>query len=399
MTEPTTVDTGTGYGRKNTLLRRPADRGRRPEDVAVTWTDAMVISHTLATPDIAVIDLAPADNTEFPAYTAGAHIDVRIDSGMVRQYSLCGPPQTRHYRLAVLNEPNSRGGSRAMHALKVGDRLQISTPRNRFPLVPARRHLLFAGGIGITPLIAMLRHLGTEGGEYQLHYCARSRTRAAFLRELADSPHVTLHLDDGDPDQMLDIARDLGDPQPDTAVYVCGPGGFMDHVWAKPKHSAGHHTFCTRNGSATTSPSPNQPQPAPAASPYASPPPAPNTTSPTDKTCSTFYSTTESTHPTPANKASAGNALCGYSQATPTTATTSSPTTNTPRACSPPARPDHTQPPWNWTYDRGPHVPTGRSRRRCHDGRPESRKIKPAGGHNAESQISGRGTIGNHARR
>ncbi|MGW2888037.1 PDR/VanB family oxidoreductase [Streptomyces griseoruber] len=197
------------------------------------WAEAVVVSHSPATPDIAVIDLAPADDAGFPAYTAGSHIDVLLDSGPVRQYSLCGPPEAGHYRLAVLNEPSSRGGSRAMHALRVGDRLRISAPRNRFPLVTARRHLLFAGGIGITPLLAMARQLEAEGGEYALHYCARSRTRAAFVAELAVNPRVIFHFDDGDPGQLLDVSRDLGDPRPDTAVYVCGPGGFMDHVLGK----------------------------------------------------------------------------------------------------------------------------------------------------------------------
>lgn len=199
----------------------------------MTWTESVVVSRSPATPDIAVIDLAPAAGTGFPAYTAGAHIDVLIDSGLVRQYTLCGPLERGRYRLAVLNEPSSRGGSRAMHALAVGDRLRISAPRNRFPLVAAQQHLLFAGGIGITPLLAMVRQLEHEGGEYVLHYCARSRARAAFAEELAGDPRVVFHFDDGDPVQLLDIARDLGDPRPDTAVYVCGPDGFMDYVLGK----------------------------------------------------------------------------------------------------------------------------------------------------------------------
>jgi vanillate O-demethylase ferredoxin subunit len=199
----------------------------------VAWTEAVVVSHSLATPDIAMIELAPVGGAEFPAYTAGAHVDVLLDSGLVRQYSLCGPPETGCYRLAVLNEPQSRGGSRVMHALQMGDRLRISLPRNRFPLVRVRRHQLFAGGIGITPLLSMVRQLEAESGDYTLHYCARSRARAAFVSELADNPRVTFHFDDEDPGQMLDASRDLGDPQPDTAVYVCGPAGFMDHVLGK----------------------------------------------------------------------------------------------------------------------------------------------------------------------
>jgi vanillate monooxygenase ferredoxin subunit len=195
--------------------------------------DAVVVSRTAATPSIAVFDLAPADGADFPAYTAGAHVDVLLDEGgLIRQYSLCGPPGSGRYRLAVLNDPNSRGGSRAMHALKAGDRVRISAPRNRFPLVAARRHLLFAGGIGITPLLAMARTLASEGGDYALHYCARSRTDAAFVPELADNPRVTFHFDDQDPD-LPDIARVLGTPTPGTAVYVCGPGGFMDYVLAR----------------------------------------------------------------------------------------------------------------------------------------------------------------------
>ncbi|MGY2126104.1 PDR/VanB family oxidoreductase [Nocardia gipuzkoensis] len=199
----------------------------------MTWTEAAVVAHSPATPDIAVIDLAPVAGDEFPAYSAGAHIDVLLGSGLVRQYSLCGPPERGRYRLAVLNAPSSRGGSRAMHALEVGHRIRISAPRNRFPLVAAQRHLLFAGGIGITPLLAMVRHLEHEGGDYALHYCARTRARTAFFDELAGNPRVTFHFDDGGSGQLLDIARDLGAPRPDTAVYVCGPDGFMDYVLGK----------------------------------------------------------------------------------------------------------------------------------------------------------------------
>src|SRR5690348_16516873 len=97
--------------------KRPTSSPRRPrpsapeEQTAVTWTEAVVVSRALATPDIAVIDLAPADGAEFPAWTAGAHIDVRLGGGLVRQYSLCGAPGSGRYRVAVLNEPESRGGS------------------------------------------------------------------------------------------------------------------------------------------------------------------------------------------------------------------------------------------------------------------------------------------------
>ncbi|MBT2493836.1 oxidoreductase [Streptomyces sp. ISL-96] len=172
------------------------------------------------------------DGTALPAYTPGAHVDVLLDeaSGLVRQYSLCGPLDGGRYRLAVLKALDSRGGSRAMHALRAGDRLRISAPRNRFGLATARRHLLFAGGIGITPLLAMACHLDAAGGDYTLHYCARSRTDAAFAPELADHPRVVLHFDNGDPSQLLDVGQALGAPDRHTAVYVCGPGGFMDHV-------------------------------------------------------------------------------------------------------------------------------------------------------------------------
>lgn len=199
----------------------------------MTWTVAVVRARTLATPDIVVLDLAPADGGAFPGYTAGAHIDVEAGPGLVRQYSLCGPPGSGCYRLAVLNVADSRGGSRAMHALAVGTRVRISAPRNHFPLVPARRHVLIAGGIGITPLLAMLMELERSGADHVLHYSARTRSRAAFLDELTANPRVSFHFDDADPAPLLDVARDLGDPTPETAVYVCGPDGFLDYVLGK----------------------------------------------------------------------------------------------------------------------------------------------------------------------
>lgn len=101
--------------------------------------------------------------------------------------------------------------------------LRISAPRNRFPLAPARRHLLFAGGIGITPLLAMARHLDAEGGDYTLHYCARSRTDAAFASGLADHPRVVLHFDDGDPGRLLDAQQALGTRNRTQPSTCAGP--------------------------------------------------------------------------------------------------------------------------------------------------------------------------------
>ncbi|MGW1711866.1 PDR/VanB family oxidoreductase [Streptomyces sp. NPDC002156] len=196
------------------------------------WTDVVVVARHDTTPRIAVFDLARADGDELWEYEPGAHIDVQVgEAGPVRQYSLCGPPGIRkQYRIAVLNEAASRGGSRAMHALAEGDTLRVAAPRNRFGLTSARRHLLLAGGIGITPLLSMAQSLDATGADYHLHYCARSRTEAAFVPELENNPRVTLHFDDEAPGQRLDLRRDVGEPAADTAVYVCGPGGFMDYA-------------------------------------------------------------------------------------------------------------------------------------------------------------------------
>jgi vanillate O-demethylase ferredoxin subunit len=154
-----------------------------------------VISHAPATADIAVIDLAAADDGEFPSYTAGARIDAGSSEAWSASTRCADRPGNGQYRLAVPREPMSRGGSLAMHALKVGDRLRISMP----------------------------------------HYCARSRSCAAFVPELARSPRVVFHFDDEDSEQVLDVARDLGEPQHGTAVYVCGPAGFIDYVLGKAR--------------------------------------------------------------------------------------------------------------------------------------------------------------------
>jgi vanillate O-demethylase ferredoxin subunit len=204
--------------------------------MAGAWTDVVVDRRRDPIPRVAVIDLVRPDGGELPEYLPGAHVDVLVGPapGITRQYSLCGPPRDRaRYRIAVLAETTSRGGSRAMHALEKGDSLRVSAPRNRFGLSPeAHRHILVAGGIGVTPLLAMALELEASGGDYRMHYCARSRAEAAFAGELDGSPRVRFHFSDGVDGQRLDVARDIGRPNPGTALYVCGPGGFMDHVTA-----------------------------------------------------------------------------------------------------------------------------------------------------------------------
>ena len=184
------------------------------------------------------ITLADPDDWELPPFTPGAHIDVHLPGGLVRQYSLCGDAQEgRRYRLGVLLQAAGRGGSRTLHdAVAIGDVLPVSLPRNHFPLADgAQRHVFIAGGIGITPFLSMANALGAQGRDFRLYACARSRATAPFIEDiqpLLASGHASTHHDCGDPARGLDLRALLAVPQPGTHVYCCGPAGMMDAVAA-----------------------------------------------------------------------------------------------------------------------------------------------------------------------
>ena len=191
---------------------------------------------------ICSFELVSIDGSPLPAFTSGAHIDVHLGTGLIRQYSLCNDPAERHrYCIAVLREPQSRGGSQAVHEqVQEGQTLTISEPRNHFPLVPAKHTLLIAGGIGITPILAMVRTLHAQGASFEMYYCGRSASRMAFVAEMTNSPFkasVHIHADDGKDFEPFDALAALAQPQPETHLYVCGPGGFMSHVLETAKSS------------------------------------------------------------------------------------------------------------------------------------------------------------------
>lgn len=197
--------------------------------------DVVVVSRNNEALDICSYELASVDDSPLPCFSAGAHIDVHLPGGLIRQYSLCNHPEERHrYLIGVLKDPASRGGSQALHEqIQTGARLRISEPRNLFPLVhEARRSLLFAGGIGITPILCMAERLAHSGADFELHYCARSSERAAFVERLRHSPfadRVCLHFDE-QPETALNAAKVLATPEGNVHLYVCGPGGFMQYI-------------------------------------------------------------------------------------------------------------------------------------------------------------------------
>ncbi|MEW2359885.1 PDR/VanB family oxidoreductase [Spirillospora sp. NPDC029432] len=165
-----------------------------------------------------------------PEWAPGAHIDLELP-GLVRQYSLCGDPADRFtYTVAVLREDASAGGSAYVHdELRPGDLVEVGGPRNHFALVPAERYLFIAGGIGITPILPMIRAVEAAGADWRLAYGGRRRETMAFLDELAPyggRAEITVEAESG----PLDLAALLGDPQDGTAVYCCGPGGLLDAV-------------------------------------------------------------------------------------------------------------------------------------------------------------------------
>lgn len=185
--------------------------------------------------DILGLTLAPIGNTPLPPVTAGAHIDLALPNGLVRQYSIASTDVREGYQIGVLLDPASRGGSACVHRdIAEGDLIRIGTPRNLFPLAAnARRSLLFAGGIGITPVIAMADALHAAGADFTLHYCARTLRRAAFSERLECAPYATQvnqYFDDATPGTRFDAFALLSQPSADTHLYVCGPNGFMDHI-------------------------------------------------------------------------------------------------------------------------------------------------------------------------
>ncbi|QYX81785.1 PDR/VanB family oxidoreductase [Streptomyces akebiae] len=203
-----------------------------PRDTEYDGT-VTVLSRKPAADGVTSLVLAPRDGVPLPRWQPGAHIDVVLPTGTVRQYSLCGPTAvTDCWRIAVLREPAGRGGSQWIHdEVREGSELRIRGPRNNFPLRKASRYLFVAGGIGITPLLPMIGEAYAAGAEWSLLYGGRSRASMAFLSELAGyGERVTVRPQDEY--GLLDLAGHLGEPDPSALVYCCGPAGLIDAVEA-----------------------------------------------------------------------------------------------------------------------------------------------------------------------
>ena len=186
--------------------------------------------------DIVLFELRRPDRGELPPFTCGAHLSIVTPAGPTRKYSLSNDPAERdRYVIAVKREAAGRGGSLSMaEDAKVGDVLAVGPPQNDFPLAPNQAGYTFiAGGIGITPILSMIRHLTSEGGpRYKLYYLTRSPETTAFREELsapAFRGKVVIHHDEGDPAKAFDLWPVFERPN-GTHVYCCGPRPLMDAV-------------------------------------------------------------------------------------------------------------------------------------------------------------------------
>ncbi|WP_217242219.1 PDR/VanB family oxidoreductase [Streptomyces sp. AC555_RSS877] len=203
----------------------PARRGTESEGTAT------VVARRTVADDVVSLELAASSGEPLPPWQPGAHIDVILPTGVTRQYSLCGPvTDTARWRVAVLREPDGRGGSQWIHDhLVEGGELRVRGPRNNFPLRPAARYLFVGGGIGITPLLPMIAEAEAAGAEWSLLYGGRTRASMAFLPELEGyGERVTVRPQDQY--GLLDLTGFLGDPDPSALVYCCGPAGLIDAV-------------------------------------------------------------------------------------------------------------------------------------------------------------------------
>jgi ferredoxin-NADP reductase len=178
-----------------------------------------------------VIELRLGSDEQLPTWSPGAHVDLLLPSGTVRQYSLCGAPEdTSAYTVAVLRDPEGRGGSIEVHELAEGTEVTVRGPRNHFTLRPADHYLLVAGGIGITPLLAMARELEARGASWRAVYGGRSRRSMAYLDDLVKLGGEQVRIVPQDEVGIIDLAAELADLAPDTHMYACGPEAMLRAV-------------------------------------------------------------------------------------------------------------------------------------------------------------------------
>ncbi|CRK55269.1 Flavodoxin reductases (ferredoxin-NADPH reductases) family 1; Vanillate O-demethylase oxidoreductase [Alloactinosynnema sp. L-07] len=221
---------------------RPGEDGMaaspRPQAGAATTAvahrpgrEVVVTQLRRAADDVVAVHLAAADGGPLPAWEPGAHIDLVLPSGLIRPYSLCGDPGDRRtYRIAVLHARGGRGGSAEVHALRAGQPVAITGPRNRFPLVLAEYYLFIAGGIGITPIMPMVKAAAAAGLPWRLLYGGRSRAAMAFADELLALGDDRVRLVRQDTDGLPDLAAALAETPSATAVYSCGPEALLTAV-------------------------------------------------------------------------------------------------------------------------------------------------------------------------
>lgn len=181
---------------------------------------------------VAVLELRHPAGVALPQWTPGSHIDVVLQPDLVRQYSLCGDPSDPGcWRIAVLREPDGRGGSQYVHdKLDVGDSVRVRGPRNNFELRDAPRYIFIAGGIGITPMLPMVAAAHAAGSDWTLTYGGRRRGSMAFVDELTTLYPDSVEVCEQDVSGRPDLSAILGTPLPDTLVYCCGPAGLLDAV-------------------------------------------------------------------------------------------------------------------------------------------------------------------------
>jgi ferredoxin-NADP reductase len=208
----------------------PVDSVTAKDTASDALIDVRLTAIRYAARDTNLFEFRSIDGRPLPAYEPGAHIDLHLPSGLLRNYSLtAAEPEPSTYTVAIKRDPASRGGSRFLHdELRVGTTLKIGAPRNNFRLrEDAARTVLFAGGIGITPIWCMVQRLDKLGREWRLHYASRAREDMAFRRELEDMPQAALHFDDESGGAFLDVAAIVAGLPRDAHLYCCGPAPML----------------------------------------------------------------------------------------------------------------------------------------------------------------------------